>query len=117
MHSLTAQAIAAQTSSAMPPSTGFSQQSKAQGPPLALSSFPATASGPRLTLDVYAAFAAEIAVNPVGVGEIRERYGFTDQTHTAEDEAWQRRFSSDRDTYVRYAKLFQHYRDWLRTSR
>jgi hypothetical protein len=66
-----------------------------------------------LTLEVYAAFAAEIAVKPVTVAEIRERYGFTDSTHAAEDDAWQRRFSSDRDTYVRYAKLFQHYRDWF----
>jgi len=86
---------------------------------MALGGFPATASGPRLTLDIYARFAAEIAVKPVDVAEIRERYGFTDVTHTAEDEAWQRRFSSDRETYVRYAKLFQHYRDWYsgRTQR
>ncbi len=66
-----------------------------------------------MTLEVYAAFAAEIAVKPVEVAEIREKYGLTDATHTAEDEAWQRRFSSDRDTYVRYAKAFQHYRDWF----
>jgi hypothetical protein len=66
-----------------------------------------------MTLEVYAAFAAEIAVKPVDVAEIRERYGLTDVMHSAEDDAWQRRFSSDRDTYVRYAKLFQHYRDWF----
>jgi hypothetical protein len=80
---------------------------------MVMGNFPATASGPRLTLEVYAAFAAEIALKPVDVAEIRERYGLTDVMHTSEDEAWQRRFSSDRDTYVRYAKLFQHYRDWF----
>ncbi|MBK9263721.1 MAG: hypothetical protein IPM54_28445 [Polyangiaceae bacterium] len=108
---LTAQAIAAQGGA--PSSPGYAAPPKPAGPPLALAGFTATASGPRLTLDVYAAFAAEIAVKPASVAEIRERYGFTDTAHAAEDDAWQRRFSSDRDSYVRYAKLFQHYRDWF----
>lgn len=94
-------------------SPGFAAPPKSVGAPLSIGAFQSNATGPRMTLEVYAAFAAEIAVKPVDVAEIRERYGLADVQHTAEDEAWQRRFSSDRDTYVRYAKLFQHYRDWF----
>ena len=75
--------------------------------------FPAVASGPQLSLERYAAFAAEIAVNPAAIAEIRTKYGLTDAAHTTETEAWQRRFAADRDTYVRYATLYQHYRDWF----
>lgn len=83
---------------------------------MTLAAFPAIASGPKLSLERYAAFAAEIAVNPAALGEIRSKYGLTDSGHTAETESWQRRFAADRETYVRYATLFQHYRDWF-TSR
>lgn len=71
------------------------------------------ASGPRLTLERYAAFAAEIAVHPAQLADIRTKYGLNDTGHTAETEAWQRHFSADRETYVRYATLYQHYRDWF----
>jgi len=112
MLSLAAQAIAAHGSGAAS-SPGYGAPPKPVGPPVALAGFSATTSGPRLTLEAYAAFAAEIAVKPLAVAEIRERYSLTDTAHAAEDDAWQRRFSSDRETYVRYAKLFQHYRDWF----
>jgi hypothetical protein len=75
------------------------------------------ASGPRLGLEQYAAFEAEIAVNPASMAEIRARYGLTDATHPAESEAWQRRFAADRELYVRYANLFQRYRDWLSSQK
>ncbi|TKC99116.1 hypothetical protein [Polyangium fumosum] len=81
--------------------------------PMTLAGFPAVASGPQLSLERYAAFAAEIAVNPVALAEIRTKYGLTDTAHTTETEAWQRRFAADRETYVRYATLYQHYRDWF----
>lgn len=81
--------------------------------PMSLGGFSSVASGPRLSLERYAAFAAEVAVHPVQLTEIRAKYGLNDSAHTTEDEAWQRRFSADRETYVRYATLFQHYRDWF----
>jgi hypothetical protein len=81
--------------------------------PMTLAGFPAVSSGPQLSLERYAAFAAEIAVNPGAMGEIRTKYGLTDAAHTTETEAWQRRFAADRETYVRYATLYQHYRDWF----
>ncbi|MDC3985280.1 hypothetical protein [Polyangium jinanense] len=81
--------------------------------PMTLAGFPAVAQGPQLSLERYAAFAAEIAVNPAALAEIRAKYGLTDTAHTAETEAWQRRFAADRETYVRYATLYQHYRDWF----
>ncbi len=81
--------------------------------PMTLAGFPAVDSGPQLSLERYAAFAAEIAVNPAAMSEIRTKYGLSDAAHTTETEAWQRRFAADRDTYVRYATLYQHYRDWF----
>jgi len=81
--------------------------------PMTLAGFPAVAQGPQLSLERYAAFAAEIAVNPASIAEIRTKYGLTDAAHTAETETWQRRFAADRETYVRYATLYQHYRDWF----
>ncbi|UQA56273.1 hypothetical protein [Polyangium aurulentum] len=98
-----------------PPSPNTSPASSAS--PLSLAGFAAMASGPRLGLEQYAAFAAEIAVNPASMAEIRARYGLTDATHPAESEAWQRRFAADRELYVRYANLFQRYRDWLSSQK
>jgi hypothetical protein len=98
-----------------PPSPNTSPASSPS--PLSLAGFAAMASGPRLGLEQYAAFEAEIAVNPASMSEIRARYGLTDTTHPAESETWQRRFAADRELYVRYANLFQRYRDWLSSQK
>jgi hypothetical protein len=67
----------------------------------------------RLTLEQFASLAAELAVWPAAVPQVRARYGLDEAALRGEQALWQQRFSNDRELFARYAALFQHYRDWL----
>jgi hypothetical protein len=82
--------------------------------PAAASSAP-VGPGPRtrLSLEQFASLAAEIAVAPSRIAEVRARYGLDEASHRREVEAYNQLFSAHQDLYRRFGALFQSYREWF----
>ncbi len=106
---------------AQPPSAN-APPSSTNAPPGSMRAPPSTATpssadpaarASRFTVEQFASLSAEIAVNPAAVAQVRARYGLDEASHRAEAEAWNRRFSADKELFARYGALFQSYRDWL----
>jgi hypothetical protein len=74
------------------------------------------ASSSRLTLEQYASLSAEIAISPGTSAAVRARYGLDENAYVAETGFWQRRFSSDKELFIRYSALYQSYREWFSRS-
>jgi hypothetical protein len=105
----------AATAAGFPPPTPYNAPAAAPAPQPAGLAVPAVlgASSSRLTLEQYASLSAEIAISPGISAAVRARYGLDENAYVAETGLWQRRFSSDKELFIRYSALYQSYREWF----
>jgi hypothetical protein len=65
----------------------------------------------------YAAFCAACAAHPDRVFMTQVEYGVTSpEAREALDEDWQDRFDDDPELHAKWEKLFQHFREQLRSG-